>query len=241
VKQKSIFLSASWEHLIMFNYELPPEVLIPYLPKGTALDLYKGKAYASIVGFKFNNTKVFGIQWPYHTNFEEVNLRFYIKYFDGTTWKRGVTFISELVPKHIIAYTANALYNEHYKALRMKHNIIMDKNLLQINYDWKYKGAWNTMKVVAENEPTIIEKDSMEEFIFEHYWGYNQKNKNTIIEYGVEHERWQVYPITDSFLECNIEKLYGATFVPYLSKKPDSVYLAKGSSVVVRKPHFIKV
>ncbi len=225
----------------MYNYEVPPELLIPYLPKNTELDLYNGKAYISVVGFMFNNTKVFGIQWPFHTNFEEVNLRFYIKYYDGVKWKRGVSFISELVPKHIIAYTANALYNEHYTALSMKHTIVIHENLLDIKYDWKYKGEWNTMKVVAENKPTIIKKDSMEEFIFEHYWGYNQKNKKILIEYGVEHERWQVYPIKKYNLQYNIAKLYGIDFVQYLSKEPSSVYLAKGSKVIVRKPTFIKV
>jgi uncharacterized protein YqjF (DUF2071 family) len=83
----------------MLNYQIPPEILTPHLPKGTELDFFEGKALASVVGFLFNNTKVFGIKWPFHTNFEEVNLRFYVKRFDGVKWKRGVAFISEIVPK----------------------------------------------------------------------------------------------------------------------------------------------
>jgi uncharacterized protein len=241
MKTKPIFLSAYWEYLIMYNYEVPAEILMPYLPKGTELDLYNGKAYASIVGFMFNKTKVFGIEWPFHRNFEEVNLRFYVKYFDGTKWKRGVNFISEIVPKPIIAYTANLLYNEHYKSMSMNHDIKIADTLLDINYQWKYKKEWNSMTVLAQNQPTLIQTDSEEEFIFEHYWGYNQLNKNTTIEYGVEHERWQVYPVKDFTLNCNIEALYGKVFVPFLTKNPHSVYLAKGSSVIVRKPNYIKL
>jgi uncharacterized protein len=241
MKTKPIFLSAYWEYLIMYNYEVPPEILLPYVPKGTQLDLYHGKAIVSVVGFMFNKTKVLGIQWPFHTNFEEVNLRFYVKHLDGTQWKRGVSFISEIVPKHIIAYTANILYNEHYKAMPMRHTIKITDSLLDISYEWKFKKEWNTMTVLAQNKPSLIQTESEEEFIFEHYWGYNQLNKNTTIEYGVEHERWQVYPIKDFSLNCNIEKLYGRAFEPFVNNTPHSVYLAKGSSVIVRKPHFIKV
>jgi Uncharacterized conserved protein (COG2071) len=32
------FLSARWENLIMTNYEVIPDVLTPYLPKGVELD-----------------------------------------------------------------------------------------------------------------------------------------------------------------------------------------------------------
>lgn len=237
--QKSIFLSAKWEYLAMLNYEVPEAILMPYLPKGTCLDLRNGKAFVSIVGFMFNNTKVFGINWPLHTNFEEVNLRFYIKRLDGTQWKRGVAFISEIVPKPIIAHTANLLYNEHYKAMPMRHAIEIKEDNINVKYEWKYKSSWNAIQLNAQNNPYAIGKNTDEEFIFEHYWGYNQVSEKKVIEYGVEHERWQVFPVKDYKLYCNIEDLYGKAFLPYLSQNPHSVFLAKGSSVIVRKPTFI--
>lgn len=241
MERKAIFLTAEWEYLVMLNYQIPPEILIPYLPKGTQLDLYNGKALASVVGFLFNKTKVFGLQWPFHTNFEEVNLRFYVKRYDGNIWKRGVAFISEIVPKHIIAWMANALYNEHYSRMPMKHQAHIENDFLQLNYEWQNKQQWNSLKVKALNRPIPIAKDSAEEFIFEHYWGYNQLNKNTLIEYGVEHPSWDVYPITYYELNADIAGLYGADFVPSLSKEPHSIMLAKGSAVTIRKPSFFKV
>ncbi len=93
------FLSARWEYLAMFNYEVDEALLKPHLPPYTELDFYNGKAIMSVVGFLFNNTSVMGIKWPGFINFEEVNLRYYIKYFDGTNWIRGVGFISEIVPQ----------------------------------------------------------------------------------------------------------------------------------------------
>lgn len=238
---KAVFLTAKWEYLVMLNYEVSPSILAPYLPKGTQLDLYDGKALVSVVGFLFNDTKVFGLQWPYHTNFEEVNLRFYVKRKEGNKWKRGVAFVSEIVPKHIIAWMANALYNEHYSRMPMKHQAHIENDFLQLNYEWQNKQQWNSLKVKALNRPIPIAKDSAEEFIFEHYWGYNQLNKNTLIEYGVEHPSWDVYPITYYELNADIAGLYGADFVPSLSKEPHSIMLAKGSAVTIRKPSFFKV
>ena len=241
MKEKAVFLTAQWEYLVMLNYPVPPEILIPYLPKGTELDLFQGKALVSVVGFLFNNTKVLGLQWPFHTNFEEVNLRFYVKRFNGKEWKRGVAFISEIVPKHMIAWLANALYNEHYSRMPMKHQAHLENDFLQLNYEWQNKQQWNSLKVKALNRPSPIEANSAEEFIFEHYWGYNQLNKNTLIEYGVEHPSWEVYPVTYYELNADIAGLYGTEFVPHLLKEPHSIMLAKGSAVTIRKPSFFKV
>src|ERR1700733_4846171 len=109
---KKRFLQAQWTNLLMLNYEVDPEILKPYLPPATELDLWQGKALVSMVGFLFKNTRVFGVKWPLHVNFEEVNLRFYVRHFNGTEWKRGAVFISEIVPKRVISLMANTLYNE---------------------------------------------------------------------------------------------------------------------------------
>lgn len=239
--KKTIFLSASWQYLAMLNYTVPDELLLPYLPKGTQLDKWNGKAMVSIVGFLFNNTKVFGLKWPWHTHFEEINLRFYIKYYDGKIWKRGVAFISEIVPKPVIALTANFLYNEHYSYMPTKHQLIKNDEVIVVNYQWKNKSYWNNLSVTATNKPSVILPNTQEEFIFEHYWGYNQLNNNTLIGYGIAHRRWQVYPVTAHNININITALYGKLFEPYLSIPPFSVYLAEGSDVVVKKPEFIKV
>ena len=87
-----IFLKADWENLIMANYTVNPSVLLPFLPKGVEIDTYQGKAYVSLVGFMFKNTRLFNIPIPYLGTFEEINLRFYVKRKDGnaqTTKKIG--------------------------------------------------------------------------------------------------------------------------------------------------------
>ena len=103
------FLSAEWKNLIMANYLVDPAILKKFVPQGTKLDNWNGKTFVSMVGFMFLNTKVLGIPIPFHRDFEEVNLRFYVRYKDDGEWKRGVVFIKEIVPKSAIAFVANTL------------------------------------------------------------------------------------------------------------------------------------
>ena len=238
--KQPIFLTGRWENLIMINYEIDPQVLLPYLPYAVELDIHQGKTLVSVVGFLFNQTKVFGVKWPFHTNFEEVNLRFYVKHFDGVKWKRGVVFISEIVPSPIISIMANKLYREPYSCKPMSHDIKINGDEIVATYNWKHKNKWNSLTVTAETGLNNIEPESEEHFIFEHYWGYNKYNDQTTIEYGIEHEMWQVHKVKNWKLSCDIAALYGEKFVYAFSKSPSSVFLAKGSDVLIRKPVFIR-
>jgi uncharacterized protein YqjF (DUF2071 family) len=238
--KKPVFLTAQWQNLAMINYEVDPAILLPHLPPYTELDTFNNKTLVSVVGFMFNGTKVFGFRWPFHINFEEVNLRFYVKHFDGATCKRGVVFFSEIVPSPIIAFFANKLYREHYAAKPMRHLNFLQDNELSVSYEWKHNRKWNLIKLVADASLSAIVPGSEEEFIFEHYWGYNKYNDTTTIEYEVEHVTWQIHKVVDWQLECDIANLYGQQFVSYLKAKPSSVFLAKGSDVIIRKPTFLK-
>jgi uncharacterized protein YqjF (DUF2071 family) len=229
------FLKAKWTNLLMINYEVDPEILKPYLPAYTVLDLWQGKALVSMVGFLFQDTSVLGIKWPFHVNFEEVNLRFYVRHFDGEEWKRGAVFVSEIVPKTLIALIANNLYKEHYKALPMRHAINpAGENYTDYLYEWKTKGRWNKLEAQVSNDAVDIKSGSPEEFIFEHYWGYNIWSDTVTMQYQVEHVSWQVSPVRSAVFEADIAMLYGKEFVPYLSVEPYSAFFAKGSEIGVR-------
>jgi len=241
---KKEFLSAKWINLIMLNYEVDPAILQKYIPPGTELDLWKGKTLVSMVGFLFRDTRLRGIQWPLHVNFAEVNLRFYVKYFDGNQWKRGAVFISEIVPKPFIATIANLFYKEHYRAMPMRHSINkLDDESAKYLYEWKFDGVWNNKLggIVNSNKLEPIKPGTQEEFILEHYWGYNKINKKTTYEYQVEHITWNAVNLIDPVFEADIKRLYGKEFVPYLEKKPNSAFFADGSEVIVRSFERIRV
>ena len=228
------FLSARWEHLIMANYAVPPDVLKPYLPKGVELDLFDGKSYVSLVGFMFNRTSLFKIPIPFLGTFEEINLRFYVKRIEGNVEKRGVVFINETVPYKSVAWLANKLYKEHYIAIPTKNKIEIGASVKKIRYEWKIKNAWNHLSVNAKAEKENMLPGSIEEFIFEHYYGYTKIDHLVSQEYQVNHPRWQVNKVIDYSINCDFTAMYGNDFEFLHHQEPNSVIIAEGSEVTVK-------
>lgn len=227
------FLTAEWNNLIMANYVIDPKILEPYLPPKTELDFFNGVCYVSVIGFMFEKTKILGISFPFHVNFEEVNLRFYVRVKDGNGWKRGAVFIKEIVPKFAITLIANTLYREKYVTLPMRHFHNESENEINLGYHWKFKGVWNKLEATTEKESTPLIEGSKEQFIAEHYWGYAKYSDKTTFEYGVEHPSWQIHKVKSYKIECDFEKLYGTEFA-FLNENPsDSVFMAKGSAVSI--------
>ena len=231
------FLTADWRYLAMLNYEVDPAVLTPYVPKGTELDQWNGKTFISVVGFLFQNTKISGFSVPFHRNFEELNLRFYVKYLSDSGWRRGVVFIKELVPRWTIAWTARTFYNENYVSLPMRHNLLADVNgsPTGISYEWTFEGNRSFLELVVEGQAVPVPEGSEEEFITEHYWGYARQRDGGTLEYQVEHPKWRVWSAQSSKLVCDVDVLYGCEFASYLKKAPTSAFLADGSAVSVLK------
>ncbi|MEJ7822554.1 MAG: DUF2071 domain-containing protein [Chitinophagaceae bacterium] len=227
------FLSARWENLIMANYELDPDVLTPYLPKGVALDFYNNKTYVSLVGFMFKQTSLFKVPIPFLGTFEEINLRFYVKRVEGDLIKRGVVFINETVPHKLVAWLANKLYKEHYIAIPTRNVIEITNHFKNIKYQWKINKGWNHITVNAANENEQMLPESIEEFIFEHYYGYTKIDSQLSQEYKVNHPRWQVNKVIDYSIRCDFKSMYGKGFSFLSNRQPDSVILAEGSTVTV--------
>ena len=234
-KPRPKFLTAEWRKLIMVNYEIDPKVLQPFVPPHTEIDFWNSKTYVSLVGFMFLNTRVLGIKFPFHVNFEEVNLRFYVRYKYQNEWRRGVVFIKEIVPKWMIANIANWRFNENYVSLPMRHEIVHTQEQLSVTYEWKLAGDWQSMKVTAAPVSQPLIAGSQEEFIAEHYWGYAANHKHQTLEYEVGHPSWEVYKMNDLDLQCDFARLYGEAFQPYLEAPPTSTFLAEGSPIFVCK------
>ncbi|HWK02458.1 MAG TPA: DUF2071 domain-containing protein [Puia sp.] len=230
---QSIFLTAEWRKLIMANYPVDPAVLKPFLPAHTELDYWRGETYVSLVGFMFRKVRVKGVAIPFHRSFPEVNLRFYVRYKEGDAWKRGVVFISEIVPRRAITWVANTLFREHYVNLPMRNFVHTEEELLQVGYQWKYKGRWNNLEVETGARPLPLQAGSNEEFITEHFWGYAAIDKNRTGEYQVEHPRWDIHKVLNYQLDCDFESLYGGQFAELGAHTPESVFLAEGSPVKI--------
>ena len=241
------FLTAQWRHLAMLNYAVDPAILTPHLPAGVELDAWHGTTYLSVVGFMFLGTRVLGLPIPFHRNFPEVNLRFYVRrpgrpgepHVDADGYKRGVVFIKELVPRAAIAWVARTVYGEAYHSLPMRHRIDLTHEQDgrvhgDVAYEWRLGAAWQGLELSIDGPPAELVPGSEAAFITEHYWGYAAGSGRTL-EYRVEHPPWRVWTATRSRLHGDLTGLYGEAFAAALAAPPRSAFLAEGSEIAVHR------
>ena len=216
----------------MLNYVVDPKIVAPLVPPGTEIDFENGETFLSVVGFLFLDTRLLGLPIPLHRDFEEVNLRFYVRKKSGDTWRRGVVFVRELVPRRAIATVARVFYGENYVALPMKHEIEHVDLRLDVEYSWRRGRKWESLKMSASGEPQAILAGSHAEFITEHYWGYTCV-RSGCTEYRVEHPRWKTWNAETLELNADVAALYGEQFVEPFSAPPRSAFIADGSPIEV--------
>lgn len=240
-RERRPFLTATWRHLAMLNYRVDPDLLAPLVPRGTELDAHDGVTYVSIVGFLFTDTRVLGIPIPFHRDFEELNLRFYVRRTVGEEVRRGVVFVKELVPRRAIALVARLAYNEPYDARRMSHHFAKSATKsLYVSYSWQQHGGdWAHLSLTTAGKPQPLVPGSREEFITEHYWGYTRQRDGGTVEYRVDHPSWRVSHAERASVTGDLVELYGTALGSVLSTPPDSAFLAKGSEVMVHAPRRI--
>ncbi len=225
------FLTAKWRDLVMANYEIEPSLLENFVPKGVELDFHEGKCFVSLVAFMFLDTRVLGFPVPFHVNFEEVNLRFYVRRETAEETKRGVVFVKEIVPRFAIATVARLFYGEPYEAWRMSHA----RTENEISYAWWKADFTNQIKIEIGENLGVPRENSHGEFITEHYWGYTKRGANRTDEYKVEHPKWELFDVKSYEIKTDFGRLYGEKFSFLNQAKPHSIFMAKGSEVAVYK------
>jgi uncharacterized protein YqjF (DUF2071 family) len=221
----------------MLNYEIDPALLRSRVPVGTELDYWNGKTFISIVGFRFLETRLLGWRVPFHTSFDEVNLRFYVRYKSGGDWHRGVVFLKEIAPRAAVVLVARWVYNEQYVRLPMRSqvNLPADTNghLGSVNYSWKWARRWNELSADISGPSMPLEPGSQAEFIAEHYWGYSIQRNGSTLGYRVDHPPWRIWHANQHRLDCDVATLYGIDFARVIQSSASSAFVADGSEVSV--------
>jgi uncharacterized protein YqjF (DUF2071 family) len=223
------FLTARWCNLILANYSVPEALLRPHLPPGVDLDTRDGLCWASLVGFQFLDTRVFGVGWPGYRNFPEWNLRFYVRHGE----RRGVCFVREFVPHWMTATLARVIYNEPYQAAAMTMNVTDTPETITAEYGLEWGGRRHTLRVVGSKPAVRPGPGSIEHFFKEHSWGFGSSRRGRLIRYRVDHPEWDVYPVREFAADVDWSSLYGPGWAAMTGRDPASVVLAAGSEVSV--------
>lgn len=228
-----VFLSAEWRDLVVLNYEVDPLVLRSYVPPGTELDEFGGRTFLSLVGFRFLRAKLFGLaSVPFHANFDEVNLRLYVRRRAGGQLRRGVVFIREVVPRTAIAFAARLAYGESYSARPMRHRLNLSPTGGAGRYEWLVDGQWCGLEASGVGHAARPAHGSFEQFIAEHYWGYSV-SRGGCFEYRVAHPPWNVWAASTARFYGRADSLYGPLLGAAIRRTPDSAFVADGSPVLV--------
>ncbi len=236
-KIASPFLTAEWRNLALLNFEVDPDVLAPYVPLGTELDTWRGGAFVSLVGFQFLATRVWGMAIPFHQNFDEVNLRFYVRRKTDQGWRRAVVFVRELAPRRAIAWTARVLFGENYLTVPMRHHVELPNGdpraLRRVRYSWRLAGRRHHPQPPVSGAGRPAAKESQAGLLIQHTGGYSGGTGRRTIEYRVDHPPWKLWPARNARFDADVARLYGARFVESLSAPPASAFLADGSPVTL--------
>src|SRR5262249_54674342 len=232
-RQLHAFLTAEWRDVLMLNYEVDPTLLSGLVPSGTELDLWQGKCFINMIGLRFLNMKVLGVPIPFHGDFDEINLRLYVRRREGNELKRGVAFIREIVPRRAVATIARVLYNEQYVTRPTLHRLERCNAGMAAHYSWAGPHERGQLSIAVRGDPELPAEGSLEQFIVEHYWGYSAQRNGGCLEYRVQHPPWRVWRAHEARFEGEVVELYGPELAAVLRREPASALLAEGSAIAV--------
>jgi uncharacterized protein len=233
------FLTASWRDLALLNWRVQPEILAQYVPRGTELDNWNGGYYVTLVGFRFLDTRVLGLPVPFHGDFQEVNLRTYVRRTAGQEVHRGVRFLQELVSSPVIATGARVTFNEPYRVVDMDRRVNSGEPgepVASVEYRWRWKTEWCGLAVTLKGSATPPAANSEEEFITYKRWGFTPQRDGGTIEYHVEHPNWNVWQVADARVYGSVGESDGPMWSTIFGSRPHSVFFADGSPITIYRP-----
>lgn len=224
------FLTARWRNLLNVTYTVPPETLEPHCPDGVELEVQDGESFVSLVGFDFEDTRVFGVPWPGYRDFPELNLRFYVRY-EG---ERGVVFVGEYVPKRLVAWMARGIYNEPYTYAPMKRAERVEEGRRSYWLGIRRGGETHSFTVETDDDSTSVPAEDTPAYFFkEHEWGFGSDHRGATRRYRVDHPQWAVYDPVEVSLDLDFGTLYGEKWRFLNDAEPLHTIFAEGSEVAV--------
>lgn len=225
-------MTADWSAVVGVTYAADEARLAPYLPAGAEIDHLDGAARVSLVAFVFRRTRVRGIAIPGHVRFPEINLRFYVRYGG----ERAVVFIREFVPRPAIALTAKLLYNEPYRTIRMREQLIAPDRSQDGRFGVRHRFGRrlaNRVEAWAAPAAALPDPGSAAYWLTHHDLGLGRTRDGSTSTYRVEHPVWALHEVEAFTVDVDFAALYGEAWGCLSAAEPSHVTLARGSNVRV--------
>lgn len=222
------FLTAQWLHVLGVTYAVDEALLEPHLPRGAQIDTLEGSPRVSVVAFRFVHTRLRGVPIPLHVNFREINLRFYVR-LGG---ERAVVFIRELVSRPAISIVARLAYNEPYRTVRMRDEVLRREGQVGVRHRFG-PGLRSRLEGWGDAETFLPAADSAEYWLTHHRLGVGRARDGHARSYEVDHPVWPLHPMRSLTIDVDFAGLYGPEWAFLEGAEPSHVTLSAGSAVSI--------
>ena len=232
--------AAEWREIVVINFEIDPKLLRNFIPPKTELDFFNETSFVTLMARACKNVKPYG--WPivFAKSIDQILLRFYVKRKVGDTWRRGVCLIRDYLPKRKASFFLNWMFKHSFTQVPIKRTSSnfesgLPTQLPTVEYQWTTGDYVNHIKVNARSQMRQQEQETKESFVLDHHYGYTVKEGKTY-EYYVEYSPWAMWDAQSGSFDCDTENVFGRPFVRALKQRPASVFLARGSDVIIYRP-----
>ena len=222
------FLTAEWLHVLGVTYAADEALLAPHLPHGAQIDRLEGSPRVSLVAFRFRRTRLRGVPIPLHVNFGEINLRFYVRLHG----ERAVVFIREFVSRPAISIIARLAYNEPYRTIRMRDEVLERDGLVGVRHRFG-PGLRNRLEAWADPKPVVPAEDTAGYWLTHHALGVGRARDDRARSYEVDHPVWALHEVRDLRVDVEFAALYGPHWAFLADAEPSHVTLAAGSRIAI--------
>ena len=187
--ERPMFL-ADWLDVLFVHFAVEPEVLQPCVP--FPLDLYRGRAYVSLVAFTQRrpapapaggSRRWRAVHWREH---EFLNVRTYVRH--GR--ERGIYFLAEWIPNRLACLVGPRMYGLPYRLARSRYRCLATAGRFG-RYDGAVAAptgrlAWTAPRTRGEGTPG---RRGLEHFLLERYTAYTRRGPEPL-RFRVWHEPW---------------------------------------------------
>jgi hypothetical protein len=204
-----------WNDVIFLHWEVDYDELRKFVPVELKIDLFDGKPWVSLVAFSMEKVRPRNLPYfPLVSNFDEINIRTYIKSGDKT----GVYFLSIEGGKKLSCKIAKEI-----SGLPYRHSVIKRTEYQYQSFNKEFK---DNFEIEFRLGDEMTNKTELDKWLTERYSLFQDVN-DSINRFEIHHIEWPIREIEIVSLEVNY-----ARFKNLLKNSPKKVCYSKGVQVV---------
>ena len=215
VPNESWKFSQEWNHSIFLHWQVELSELQKFVPKELEIDLFEGKPWVSVVAFTMEKIRPKNLPaFPPISNFDEINLRTYIK----SNNKTGVYFLSIEGGTRLSCTIAKGMSELPYRYSKMKRT---ENKFTSSNPELN-----DEFQIEFQVGKEVIQKTNLDKWLTERYALF-QDSEKSINEFEIHHLEWPIHKVDLKKIKVNYPR-----FKNLITTKPHKTQYSNGVKVI---------